>query len=162
MRLKLTFLAIKENIVSGSNPTPLITPRIPSPQWSMVVAASCCGDVFHRHRLGNIGRDFRIEGMMDGAKYRKILAGNLFQSSEDLRLGRRFTFQQDNDPNHTAKATLKWFNGKHFNILEMPSQIPDLKPIENLWHDLKIAVQYTSGTHPTTCRSWSSIALKNG
>jgi hypothetical protein len=45
--------------------------------------------------------------MMDGAKYREILDGNLIQSSRDLRLGRRFTFQQDNDPKHTAKAVLK-------------------------------------------------------
>ena len=44
------------------------------------------------------GKLVRIEGMMDGAKYREILEGNLFQSSRDLRLGRRFTFQQDNDP----------------------------------------------------------------
>jgi hypothetical protein len=35
---------------------------------------------------------------MDGAKYREILEGNLFQSSRDLRLGQRFTFQQDDDP----------------------------------------------------------------
>ena len=35
----------------------------------------------------------RNEGMMDGAKYRKIREGNLFQSSRDLRLGQRFTFQ---------------------------------------------------------------------
>ena len=27
MRLKLSFLVIKENIMSGANPTPLITPR---------------------------------------------------------------------------------------------------------------------------------------
>ena len=53
----------------------------------------------------------RIEGMMDGAKYREILDGNLFQSSRDLRLGWRFTFLQDNDPKHTAKATLEWFKG---------------------------------------------------
>ncbi|MGH0118011.1 UNVERIFIED_CONTAM: hypothetical protein FKN15_047016 [Acipenser sinensis] len=39
------------------------------------------------------GKLVRIEGMMDGAKYREILEGNLFQSSRDLRLGRRFTFQ---------------------------------------------------------------------
>jgi hypothetical protein len=32
MRLKLSFLAIKENAISGTNPTPCITPRIPSPQ----------------------------------------------------------------------------------------------------------------------------------
>uniref|UniRef100_A0AAZ3RR21 Transposase Tc1-like domain-containing protein n=1 Tax=Oncorhynchus tshawytscha TaxID=74940 RepID=A0AAZ3RR21_ONCTS len=60
------------------------------------------------------GKLVRIEGMMDGAKYREIL----FQSSRDLRLGRRFTFQQDNDPKHTAKATHEWFKGKHLFVLE--------------------------------------------
>uniref|UniRef100_A0A8C8HKN0 SRCR domain-containing protein n=1 Tax=Oncorhynchus tshawytscha TaxID=74940 RepID=A0A8C8HKN0_ONCTS len=30
MRLNLSFLAIKENALSGANPTPLITPRTPS------------------------------------------------------------------------------------------------------------------------------------
>ena len=79
--------------------------------------------------------------MMDGAKYREILEGNLFQSSRDLRLGRRFTFQQDNDPKYTAKATLEWFTGKHLHVLQWPSQSPDLNPNENLWYDIKIAVQ---------------------
>ena len=82
----------------------------------------------------------RIEGMLDGAKYGDILEGNLFQSSRDLRLGRRFTFQQDNDPKHTAKATLEWFKGKYLNVLEWPNQSPDLNPIENLLYDLNIAV----------------------
>ncbi|KAK6322047.1 hypothetical protein J4Q44_G00068390 [Coregonus suidteri] len=72
MRLKLSFLVIKENAMSGVNSTPLIIPRTPS---------------------AGTGKLVRFEGMMDGAKYREILEGNLFQSSRDLRLGWRFTFQ---------------------------------------------------------------------
>ena len=58
------------------------------------------------------GKLVRVKGKMDGAKYRDILGQNLFQSACDLRLGQRFTFQQDNDPKHTAKA-LEWFKRKH-------------------------------------------------
>uniref|UniRef100_A0AAZ3Q4S1 Transposase Tc1-like domain-containing protein n=1 Tax=Oncorhynchus tshawytscha TaxID=74940 RepID=A0AAZ3Q4S1_ONCTS len=46
------------------------------------------------------GRLVRIKGKMNRAKYREILDENLLWSAEDLRLGRRFTFQQDNDPKH--------------------------------------------------------------
>ncbi|KAI4889350.1 hypothetical protein NFI96_010278 [Prochilodus magdalenae] len=47
----------------------------------------------------------RIEGKMNAAMYRDILDENLLQSALDLRLGRRFIFQQDNDPKHTAKIS---------------------------------------------------------
>ena len=50
----------------------------------------------------------RIEGKMDGAKHRKILQENLLPSARKLKLGRKFTFQHDNDLKHTAKATLEW------------------------------------------------------
>ena len=54
------------------------------------------------------GRLVRIEAKMNGAKYREILDENLLQSTQDLRPGRRFTFQQDNDPKHTCKTTQEW------------------------------------------------------
>ena len=67
------------------------------------------------------GRVVRIEGTMNGAKYRQILEENLLQSAKDLRLQRGFTFQQGNDCKHTAKATLQWLQNKNVKVLEWPS-----------------------------------------
>uniref|UniRef100_A0A674ES87 Tc1-like transposase DDE domain-containing protein n=1 Tax=Salmo trutta TaxID=8032 RepID=A0A674ES87_SALTR len=90
------------------------------------------------------GRLVRVEGKMNGEKYREILDENLLQSAKDLRLGQRFTFQQDNDPKHTAKTTQEWHRYKSLNVLEWLSQSPGLNPIEHLRRDLRIAVQRCS------------------
>uniref|UniRef100_A0AAZ3PMZ7 Tc1-like transposase DDE domain-containing protein n=1 Tax=Oncorhynchus tshawytscha TaxID=74940 RepID=A0AAZ3PMZ7_ONCTS len=91
------------------------------------------------------GRLVRIERKMNGAKYRVILDENLLQNAQVLRLGRRFTFQQDNNPKHTAKTTQEGLRDKYLNVLEWPSQ----NPIEHLWRDLKIAVQQRSPSNLT-------------
>ena len=88
------------------------------------------------------GSRVRIRGKMKGEKYREILDENLLQSAQDLRLGRRFTLQQDNDTKHTAKTMQEWLHDKSLNVLEWPSQ----SPIKHLWRDLKIVVQRRSAS----------------
>jgi uncharacterized membrane protein len=83
-----------------------------------------------------------IEGTINGPKYRQILDDNLLQSA-NIRMGKIFTFQQDNDPKHTAKATMEWLQNKNVKVLEWPSQSPDLNPFE-IWRGLKIAVHCCS------------------
>ena len=78
--------------------------------------------------VARTGRLVRIEGKMNGVKYREILDENLLESAQDLRLGRRFTFQQDNDPKHTAKTTQVWLWDKSLNVLEWLNQSLDLNP----------------------------------
>ena len=73
-----------------------------------------------------------IEAKMNGAKYREILDENLSQSTQDLRLGQRFIFQQDNDPKHTAKTPQSWLRDKSLNVLEWPRQSLDFNPINHL------------------------------
>ena len=102
-----------------------------------------------------------VEGIVLDKK-EEILDKNLLQSAKDLRLGRRITFQQDNDPKHTAKAMQEWLWDKSLNVLECPSQSPDLNLIKHLWRDLKIAVQRQSPSnlteHERICREeWKKV-----
>ena len=53
IKQRLNSLAWMQSVMSGGNQALVITCLIPSLQWSMVVTALCCGDVFQQQELGD-------------------------------------------------------------------------------------------------------------
>ena len=81
--------------------------------------------------------DTTVAQVLHQSKHYERVEDNLIQSARVLQLRRKNVFKQDNDLEHTAKATQKWFQDNKVNVLEWISQSPDLNPIRNLWLDLK-------------------------
>jgi len=45
---------------------------------------------------------------------------------------------QDNDHKHTSGLAASFFEGNNVNWWRTAPKSPDLNPLENMWHELKI------------------------
>jgi len=61
---------------------------------------------------------------------RDCLNENIVRSIQNLGLGRRFTFQKDNDPKPTAKTMQEWLMDNFVNVLPEPELQPNRTSLE--------------------------------
>ena len=78
-----------------------------------------------------------FDGIMDAPMYTCILEDYLIPFIQDV-YPKGHRFMQDNDLKHTSRHAQAFFSEKHINWWKIPPESPDVNPIENLWHELKV------------------------
>lgn len=83
---------------------------------------------------------FCFTNIMDGPFYVGILREQLLPAATNM-YGTDWRLQQDNDPKHTSRVAKAFIKEERINVIEWPSNSPDLNPIENMWHIVKNNVE---------------------
>jgi transposase len=105
-----------------------------------------------------VGFMAKIMGGLDSRLYTEILQGELLETLEWYGMKKdQIIFQHDNDPKHTAIRPKEWLSKSGLEVLDWPSQSPDLNPMEHLWAELKKRVENRQKPPTTLIELWEAI-----
>ena len=85
-----------------------------------------------------------FDGKMNATGFIEVLTAGLVPYLRKVDTNPKF--MQDNDPKHTSRRAGLWLDEKNINWWKTPAESPDLNPIENLWHELRVCEE----SHKTT------------
>lgn len=76
-----------------------------------------------------------LEGSVTAVVYRDVLETHAVPTlkAHARKIRKKFFFQEDNAPVHTAKIPQEFLNSQKVGRLSWPPQSPDLNPIEEMW-----------------------------
>ncbi|XGW12132.1 hypothetical protein V3C99_013090 [Haemonchus contortus] len=111
--------------------------------------------------LSGVGPLVRIQGNMNSAQYKDILENVMFPFAYQ-NMPTRWIFQHDNDPKNTSRLVADFLQSREINIMEWPSQSPDLNPIEHLREELarrtsQVPVKNADEKFNLLSREWALI-----